>query len=167
MARTVGSVARRGDGGKERGGGKKVGTRRDDVEVQKGPEEGGQKLGEEREEEGMSLGEGREEVENLGVGRGEVENLREEGRNVGRRVRKGVSPFQFGDGHTLFSQTSAKYKSKNLAVKNNREKRMQSYRKKHFSELRRKIKELDSLAKKRATQLKAQSRKIKSLQAKK
>ena len=106
MARTVGSVARRGDGGKERGGGKKVGTRRDDVEVQKGPEEGGQKLGEEREEEGISLGEGREEVENLGVGRGEVENLREEGRNVGRRVRRKIFHAQPGKPASSCSSSS-------------------------------------------------------------
>ena len=165
MARTVGSVVRRGDGGKtreQRGKGEKVGTGgRDGLEVKRGPEEGGQQF-EEREGEGMNLGVGREEVE-----RGEVENLGEGERNVGKRVRKGVTPFQFGDAHTLFSQTSAKYKSKNLAIKDSREKRMQSYRKKHFSELKLKVKELESLAEKRANQLKVMSRKIKSLQTKK
>ena len=138
MARTVASVAGRG----ERGAGKKV--RRERVEAGKGLEEN--MLGGREENLVEILGEG-QEGGSLGGG--------------GKRVRKATNHFQFGSAHTLFSETSAKYKSKTVAVVKSREKRRKNYKKKHFVNLKREVKELKSIVKRQAMQLKAKSKKDK------
>ena len=149
MARTVDSVRRRGEGRDERGGGGKVRNGRGRVEAREGLEGRKENLGDGREE---NLGEGREE--NLGEGR-----EGSGGNGGGKRVRKGTTHFQFGNEHTLYSETSAKYKKKTVAVEKNREKRRQNYKKVHFGDLKRKVQELKSLVRQQAIQLKAQSRK--------
>ena len=124
-----------------------MGTGVDEVEVQKGPEERGQHFGEEREEERMNFGVVREEGEIFSSKTGYFGRGSEK---CGKRVRKGVSPFQFWDGQNIPREKDAEL----------------YYRKKYFCALRRKVKKLEALARKHATQLKAKLRKIKTLQAK-
>ena len=102
-------------------------------------------------------------------GRGEGESGGGEGGTVmGRekRVRKGTNPFQFSGEHLLYSQSSAKYKKKTVAVIKSKEKRARFYKKKHFGDLKNQVKALKTVVQKQASKLAAQSRKIKTMKAK-
>ena len=96
-----------------------------------------------------------------------VEVRGEEGR--GKRKRKGATHFQFHSNHTLFSETTSKYKQKNVAAQKKRDshKRAKFYKNKHFSELKQQVRSLKSVVKSQAVQIKAKMKKIMTLQSKK
>ena len=85
----------------------------------------------------------------------------------GKRKKRESNPFQFQRNHTLFSQSSAKYKEKNIAIGQNRAKQATFKRKRHFSDLKEQVLSLKSDVKRLTAQVKAKTKKIKTLQSKK
>ena len=169
MARTVRSEIdkrRNGESGepKEGSGGGSNG-------VEKEQERMGQKNFELEEDTGGEHVVEVEEEEEDGGGEHDVGEVEAEEEDVlvgrGKRIRKETATFQFAGQHVLFSQTSEKYKQKNLTLERSKEKRARFYKKKYFMDLKNQIKELKSTNKKLASKLEANSRKIKTWKAKK